>query len=106
MCGIFRENKIVKHTVFVLALCAAMVSAGSAFADRWVTPVNGTVSSIMLPDGDVMMKVQIPTKEYAAITGMMASKKNTCTLFHMSEQALPNSVILICGPTREYIQNY
>jgi hypothetical protein len=96
----------VKNTLFVLALCAGMVSAGSAFADRWVTPVNGTVSTIMLPDGDVMMKVQIPAKEFVAITGMMETKKNACTLFHSSQGAIPDSVILVCGPHREYIPNY
>jgi hypothetical protein len=96
----------MKHTLFVLALCAGMVSAGSAFAERWVTPINGTLSTIMLPDGDVMMKVQLPAKEFAAITGMMATKKNTCTLFHMYESGQPNSLILICGATRLFIPNY
>jgi hypothetical protein len=95
----------MKHILFVLALCAGMVSAGSAFADRWVTPVNGNVSTIMLPDGDVMMKVQIPTNEFTAITGMMETKENACTLFHMSHGS-PDSVILVCGPHREYIPNY
>jgi hypothetical protein len=96
----------MKHTLFALALCAGMLSAGSALADRWVTPNNGTVSTIMLPDGDVMMKVQIPGAEFAAITGMMETKKNTCTLFHMSQGAIPNSFILVCGAHREYIPDY
>jgi len=104
--NLFERIKIVKHTLFALVLCAGMVSAGSAFADRWVTPINGTLSTIMLPDEDVMMKVQIPAKEFAAITGMMATHKNTCTLFHISDGGLPNSLILVCGANREYIPNY
>jgi hypothetical protein len=96
----------VKHTLFALALCAGMVSSGSAFAEQWVTPVNGTVSSIMLSDGDVMMKVQIPAKEFTAITGMMETKKNACSLFGTSNGALPNSFILVCGAHREYAPNY
>ncbi len=93
----------MKRGLFLVAFCVGALSAGSALADRWVTPINGNLSSIMLPDGDVMMKVQLPAKEYAAITEMMAAKKNTCTLYH-SIQAF--SLVLVCGATREYIPNY
>jgi hypothetical protein len=97
----------MKHALFVLALCAGMASAGSAFAERWVAPINGTLSTIMLPDGDVMMKVQIPAKEFAAITGMMETKHNSCTVFHSTSQGDElNSLILVCGPNRQYIPNY
>jgi hypothetical protein len=102
-CRAFGEKFKMKRTVFLMAFCVGALSAGSAFADHWVTPVNGNLSSIMLPDGDVMMKVQLPAKEYAAITEMMASKENTCTLFH-SVQAF--SLVLVCGAKREYIPNY
>lgn len=96
----------MKTSLFLMAFCVGALSAGSAFADRWVTPINGTLSSIMLPDGDVMMKVQLPAKEFAAITKMMAAKENTCTLFHMVQGPQPSSLILVCGATREYIPNY
>jgi hypothetical protein len=96
----------MKRILFVMAFCVGAFSAGAAFADRWVTPINGTLSTIMLPDGDVMMKVQLPAKEFAAITEMMAAKENTCTLFHMTLGTQPSSLILVCGAKREYIPNY
>jgi hypothetical protein len=96
----------MKRMLFITAFCAGALSAGSAFAERWVTPINGTLSTIELPDGDVMMKVQLPAKEYTAITKMMAAKENTCTLLHMSEGDQPSSLILLCGASREYIPNY
>lgn len=96
----------MKHTLFTAALCVGLLSAGSAFADRWVAPINGTLSTIMLPDGNVTMKVQLPAKEYAAISGMMASKENTCTVFHMAGGDQLNSVILVCGAARDYVPNY
>jgi hypothetical protein len=60
----------------------------------------------MAPGGEVMMKVQLPAKEFAAISGMMAAKKDTCTVFPMSAGGTPDSLILVCGATREYIPNY
>jgi hypothetical protein len=96
----------MKSTLFLTAFFVCTLLAGAAFADRWVTPINGTLSTIMLPDGDVMMKVQLPAKEFAAITEMMAAKENTCTLFHMVQGTQPSSLILVCGARREYIPNY
>ncbi len=102
----FGGNPIMKRTFFVVALCAGMLSASAALADRWVAPINGTLSTIMAPQGEVMMKVQLPAKEYAAITGMMAAKNHTCTVFHMSGASVPDSLLLVCGATREYVPNY
>jgi hypothetical protein len=96
----------MKRALFFMAFCVGALSAGSAFADRWVTPINGTLSTIMLPDGDVMMRIQLPAKEFTAITEMMAAKENTCTLFHMVQGSQPSSLILVCGARREYIPNY
>jgi hypothetical protein len=96
----------MKNILFTAALCAGIAAAGAARADRWVEPINGTLSAIMVPDGDVMMKIQIPSAEYTAIAGMMKAGKKTCTVFHPSFTTVPPSLILVCGPTRELIQGY
>jgi hypothetical protein len=96
----------MKRSYFTVALAAGILCASSAFADRWVEPINGTLSTIMAPDGDVMMKVQLPPKEFAAISGMMAAKHDTCTVFHMTDGGVPDSLILVCGASRDYIPNY
>lgn len=78
--------------------CAALLLAGTAIAhpalaERWVAPNNGTVSSVMMSDGAVMMKVQMPPKEFAAMQQMMAG--GSCKIEHIYPDAL-NTMILVC----------
>jgi hypothetical protein len=96
----------MKNALFAAAFGAALLSSSAAFADRWVEPINGTVSAIMVPDGDVMMKIVVPAKEYTAITGMLAKQENTCTLFHTTQGGDALSVVLVCGARRELVPNY
>ncbi len=80
-------------------LCAAAVLAGAAIAhpalaEKWVMPDNGTVSSVMMSDGAVMMKVQMPAKEFAAMQQMMTNGQS-CKIEHIYPDAL-NTMILVC----------
>jgi hypothetical protein len=80
-------------------LCAALLVGGTAlahpaFAERWVTPNNGTVSTAMMPDGEVMIKVQMPAPAFSAMTTMMHDGK-TCHIEHIYPDAL-NTMILVC----------
>jgi hypothetical protein len=79
--------------------CAALLLTGAAlthpaFADRWVAPNNGTVSTVMMQDGSVMMKVEMPGPEFHAMTAAMHNG-GSC----MIEQIYPdahNTMILVC----------
>jgi len=80
-------------------LCAALLLGGTAlahpaFAEKWVTPDNGTVSTITMPDGNVMMKVQMPPAQFAAMTKMMEHGR-ACMIEHIYPDAL-NTMILVC----------
>ncbi len=80
-------------------LCAALLLGGTvvahpAFAEKWVTPNNGTVSTVMMPDGSVEMKVKMPAAEMAAMTTMMHDSKS-CMIEHIYPDAL-NTMILVC----------
>jgi hypothetical protein len=86
----------MKRMIFAAAFCAATAFAGPALADRWQAPVNGNVSAVMMSDGDVMMKVQVPAKEFTAIDTAMKAGRKTC----MIEQVYPdawNTMILVCS---------
>jgi hypothetical protein len=79
-------------------LCAALLLAGTAIAhpalaEKWVTPNNGTVSSVMMDDGAVMMKIKMPPKEFAAMQQMMAT--GNCKIENIYPDAL-NTMILVC----------
>jgi hypothetical protein len=87
------ENKMKRFA------CAALLLAGTAlahpaFAEKWVTPNNGTVSTVMMPDGDVMMKIQMPAAEFNAMTTAMHNGQS-CKIEHIYPDAL-NTMILVC----------
>jgi hypothetical protein len=80
-------------------LCAALLLGGTAlahpaFAEKWVTPDNGTVSAAMMPDGAVEMKIQMPADEFSAMKTMMHEGRN-CSIEHIYPDAL-NTMILVC----------
>jgi hypothetical protein len=62
----------------------------------WTAPVNGTVSAVMMSDGDVMMKVQIPAKEFAAVSAAMKDGHKDCTVEEIYPGAR-NSMIVVCS---------
>jgi hypothetical protein len=68
--------------------------AAPAFAERWVQPDNGAVSAVMMPDGAVMMKLQVPADEFKALDTAMTSG-GTCKIEHIYPDAL-NTMILVC----------
>lgn len=83
-----------RNLFFAAALCAGSAFAAPAFADRWVEPNNGTVSAIMMPDGAVMMKLQVPAGEFKALDTAMTSGGG-CKIEHIYPDAL-NTMILVC----------
>jgi hypothetical protein len=80
--------------IFAAALCAGLACSSSAFAERWVAPVNGTVSAVAMPDGDVMMQIQIPAKEYVMINRDMRANNDHCII---KETGAANTMVLVCG---------
>lgn len=82
--------------IFAAVLGFGMACAGPALAERWVEPVNGTVSAVMMPDGAVMMQVQIPQKEFLGIGRDMKAGHDVCTIKEISPDAT-NTMILVCG---------
>ncbi len=89
----------MKQIIFAAALCAGVISSSAAFADRWAEPVNGTVSAVLMADGDVMMKVQIPAKEFQIMDRDMKANNNACFIKEVYSEA-SNTMILVCGPAR------
>ncbi len=58
--------------------------------------VNGAVSAVMMKDGAVMMKVEMPAKEFDVINRDMKANHKTCTI----EEIYPgetDTMILVCG---------
>ena len=90
-------SKMKAYTFFSAALFGAVVlSAAPAFAERWVEPVNGTVSAVPMQDGSVMMRITIPAKPYGMISRDMREGHMNC----QAKQADVNSkdsLIVVCG---------
>ncbi len=91
-----------KHVL--LAFLAAMAVAGPALADEepeftWSTPDNGTMSAMMMKDGDVMMKIQVPHDEFMAMTAGGSGQHGTCTVKEIYPGAT-DTMILVCKPGR------
>jgi hypothetical protein len=87
----------MKRMIFAAALCAATACAApAAFADRWQAPINGNVSAVMMTDGDVMMKVQMPAPEFTAMETAMKAGHKTCMIEHIYPDAW-NTMILVCN---------
>jgi hypothetical protein len=89
------RRETMKQYIFAAAIAASMAAAPAAFAERWVAPVNGTVSAVMMQDGDVMMKIKLPATAFKAMTADMASGGKTCTIQNIYPDAL-NTMILVC----------
>jgi hypothetical protein len=93
----------MRNILFAATLCVGVVSAGAAFAERWVEPLNGTVSAVMMPDGDVMMKIQLPAKEFQVVNRDMKANDNSCIIKEIYSGS-PNSMILVCGKAGSTVQ--
>jgi hypothetical protein len=94
---------MMKTAIFAAVLCVGLASGGSAFADRWVEPVNGTVSAVMMPDGDVMMKIQLPAKEFQVVDRDMKANNDSCTIKEIYAGS-PDTMILVCGTAGSKVQ--
>jgi hypothetical protein len=90
------RNIEMKYAISSLVLLAGLAAGAPAFAERWVTPVNGSVSAVMMQDGAVMMKVQMPPKEFNAMQEHMKAGEDNCRLMEIYPGAT-DTVILTCG---------
>jgi hypothetical protein len=86
----------MKRIFFAAALCAGAAFTHPALAERWVAPVNGNVSAVMMQDGDVMMKVQIPEKEFQALGRDMKSDAGSCRIKDIYPGET-DTMILVCS---------
>ena len=93
----------MRNILFAATLWVGVVSAGSAFAERWVEPLNGTVSAVMMPDGEVMMKIQLPAKEFQAVTRDMKANDNSCIVKEVYAGSR-DTLILVCGKAGSTVQ--
>jgi hypothetical protein len=93
----------MKKILFVATLCAGVVSAGAAFAERWVEPINGSVSAVMMPDGEVMMKIRLPAKEFQVMDRDMKANDNSCIIKEIYGGS-PDTMILVCGKAGSTVQ--
>jgi hypothetical protein len=87
---------MMKTAIFAAALAIGLSTSGSAFADRWVEPLNGTLSAMTMPDGEVMMKIQLPSKVFQIVDRDMKANNNTCVIKEVYPGAA-NTMILVCG---------
>lgn len=81
----------MKRTLFA-AVFLAGVSATAALA----MTANGKLNASMMGNGDVMMKIQLPPKEYYAIDRSMKNNHMMCRLEDFPGQSFTK--ILECGP--------
>jgi len=85
----------MQYTISTLVLLAGMAAGAPAFAERWVTPVNGTVSAVMMPDHSVMMKIKMPPAAFKAMEQSMQAGQD-CKLKEIYPGAT-NTMVLVCG---------
>jgi hypothetical protein len=76
----------------VVAVFLAGLSVTAAFAMK----DNGKVNASMMANGDVMMKIQLPPKEYYVIDRSMKDNHMNCRLEDFPGQSFTK--ILECGP--------
>ncbi len=95
---------LYENGYFTAILWIGLVLAGPAFARAgWTAPVNGTVSAVMTPHGDVMMKIELPAAEFQAIDRDMRHSHDSC-IIKTTEDGAANSMVLICGPAGSTVQ--
>jgi len=82
----------MKRALFAAAFLATSISAIPAFAME----TNGKVDAQMMDNGHVMMKIQLPPKEYYAIDRNMKANQMNCRLEDFPGQ--PYTKIVECGP--------
>jgi len=78
------------------ALFAALVLGGLGAVPAFAMHTNGKVNASMMPNGDVMMKIQLPPNEYYAIDRSMKNNHMNCRLEDFPGQQYTK--ILECGP--------
>jgi hypothetical protein len=93
----------MRNILFAATLCVGVVSAGAAFAERWVVPVNGTVSAVMMPDGTIMMEIKLPAAEFEGLGRDMKISRDTCVIKD-TDTGTPDSMILVCGLAGSKVQ--
>lgn len=86
----------MKQVLFAASLCLGLACAGLAHAEHWSTPVNGTVSAVMMQSGGVMMKVRLPQTEFQAISRDMRANDTACVIKEIDPGAA-DTMILVCG---------
>jgi hypothetical protein len=93
----------VTKKLILAAFAASLACTATALADSkdlfgyWTMPVNGNVSAVMMKDGDVMMKVKVPAKEFDAMMKNMKAGGEMCKIEEIYPDA-KNTMILVCRP--------
>ncbi len=89
----------------LLAVVGVMALAGPALANEerdfsWALPDNGTMSAMMMKDGDVMMKVQVPHDEFMAMTSAVSTTRHSTCVVKEIYPGATDTMILVCKPGR------
>ncbi len=87
----------MKNKSMLAALCVALLSAGAAHATGWISAPRNAMGAMMIPNGDMVMQIQLPADEFAAANAMMLAQHNACTMFNANPSDAKNSIIVICG---------
>ena len=94
----------MKFVYFSTALCLGLASTGPVFARTdQPAPVNGTVSAVMMPNGDVMMEIKLPPAASQAIGRDMRQSHNICVI-KAADTGATNTMVLVCGPGSSAVQ--
>ncbi len=94
----------MKRMHLIAAVCAGLTLGAPAFArTAWTAPVNGTVSAVMMSNGDVMMQIKLPPAEFEAVGRQVKLSHNSC-IIKDADSGAADSMILVCGPAGSTVQ--
>jgi hypothetical protein len=89
----------MKRILSIAALCVGISLAPPAFARHgdWIPSENVTMSTAMLPSGDIKMKVTMPQAQWKAMGKDMRNVNGSCRVESISPGDM-TTMILVCSP--------
>jgi len=89
----------MKRIISIATLCFGVAFALPAFARHgdWIPSENVTMSTAMLPSGDITMKVTMPQAQWKAMGKDMRNVNGSCRVTSISPGDL-TTMILVCSP--------
>jgi hypothetical protein len=85
----------MKLASFLMLLCLSATYATPALARRWVPATNASMSTDLMPSGDLMIKVTMPDNEYVGLGRDMRPGHGSCRIVEVDRSAM-TSLIFAC----------